>query len=95
MPNIFLSIMETVADNVGISLENIVLLVVVLGGFVFYAKDFRLGVVIHFIMMGATFMWFYAAGFNFGTALLLFFMFLILMAFTLFGYRTERPVGVI
>lgn len=81
----------TVADNLGMSFEYIIIVVALIGGGVFYAKDFKLGVTLNFFIFGLIFMWFYADSLNYVPALILFFIHLIVMSLTL--YFVSRTGG--
>jgi hypothetical protein len=61
----------TLATNVGFSIPNIILLIAMLGCIVFYAKDFRLGVILGFFVSGLCFISFYLAGWTYTTALII------------------------
>lgn len=83
-----------ITQNLGLSYESVILIIVLLGGFVIYAKDFKLGLVIQFITTGCIFMWFYAAGYNYVPALITFFVTFIAMALTLYTVsKTTKAVG--
>lgn len=64
-------VFNIIADGAFMSFENIVLLLVVLGGLIFYAKGFQMGVTLHFFIASAVFIWFYTAGL-WWTAILIF-----------------------
>lgn len=85
---------QTLETNLGMSVEHTVLIFVLLAGLVFYAKDVRLGLIMHFFMFGGLVAWFYNAGLNFAPALILFFMALILMSFSLYATKTGPPAGI-
>jgi hypothetical protein len=74
---------SNLAANVGVSFENIILLVFIFGGCIFYAKDFKLGLVIQFLGAGLLFMWFKTAGLNYTPSLVIFFITLVLLAFSI------------
>lgn len=82
--------LETLSTNLAMTFENIVLLVVVLGGLIFYAKDFTLGLILHMFATGLLFMWFYAADYNYVPALVLTLMFFVCMCLSL--YATQKQV---
>ena len=74
---------ELLETNLAMSFENMVILIMGLGGFLFYAKDVKIGIIIHFVMFSGIFMGFYALGWSYGTALILALCFLILLSMTL------------
>ena len=84
----------TWASNLGVSFETTVLLIAVIGSLIFFAKDFKLGITIMFVTMGALFMWFYAAGLNYVPPFMIMFMALIIMAFTFYAVsKTSSSAG--
>lgn len=86
----------TVVANLGVSFETMILLVVGVGGLLFYAKDVKLGLVMHVLIFASIFIWFYQAGHDWHSALILFFMALVLMSLTLYALHKskENPYGV-
>lgn len=80
---------QIVTNNLQLSLDNILLLVVVLGGVIFYAKDYKIGVALHFFMSAGLFMLLYGlsvAGYavDYVPSLVVMFLFFILMCFVLY-----------
>lgn len=82
-----------VASNVNMTFENIITLLVTLGGFIFYARDVRLGLVLHMVMYSLVFMWFYEAGLNYSMPIILMFISLVFLAFTLYAVSKSSRVG--
>ena len=80
-----------IAENLGVAFELIITLITNLGLLVFFTRDFKIGMVLMFILNGGLFMWFYAAGYNYLAPVVLFFMALIIMALTL--YPVSKKVG--
>lgn len=81
--------------NVGMSFENIVLLIIIVGGMIFYAKDFKLGLVIQFLGSGVLFLWFQSAGYNYTPSLITFFITLVLMCFSIYAAAKNESRGAI
>lgn len=81
---------ESISTNLAMSFENIILLVVMLGGLIPYAKDFTLGLILHMFAAGLLFMWFYSAELNYVPALVLTLMFFVTMCLSL--YATQKQV---
>lgn len=77
------------------SIENIILLVVLLGSIIFYAKDFKLGLLLDFVFSALCFVWFYIAGLNYVYALVCTCIFLVLLSFSLYFVRQTANRGVI
>lgn len=85
----------TIANNLGMGLENIILLVVILGGIIFYAKDFKLGVVMHLLMTGLLFMWFYELEMNYVPSLVACLMFLVILSLSLYAVGKTAQRGAV
>lgn len=51
--------LELLFDNTGLPFEAVVLIIVFLGGLMFIAKDFRLGLIYYFVSGSGCFLWFY------------------------------------
>jgi len=90
-----------IAANLGVSIEDIILLVVMLSGIIAAAKSFKLAVVYWFITSGLCFITFYAwaqtdASIVWGKALIAFFMSLVVMALTMYPIaKTTDERGII
>ena len=82
--------MET---NLGVSFEWTVLLIILIAGLLFYVKDFKLGIVMHFLATGLLFIWFFAADLNYIPSLVFFFIFLVMLSFTFYGVATTTKKG--
>lgn len=84
---------QKIAENVAVSFENTILIIVVFGSVIFFAKDFKLGLV--FLMLGTSglFMWFYAAGLNWMPSLVLFFIVLVVLSFTFYSIARGSQEG--
>lgn len=78
-------------NNLGVSLEISILILLLISGIVFFARDFKIGLFFYFIMSGSLFMWFYNLGLNWSPFLITFFMCLIVLSFTL--YFTNKTVA--
>ena len=83
----------SITANVGFSFENLILILVFVGGLIFYARDFRIGTMLHFIGFALVFMWFYEAGYTYGTPLILMFVFLIFLALSLYAVDKSSQRG--
>lgn len=91
--------LDLIANNLEISLEVGIAILILLGGFIFYARDFKLGVVLHFLAFGVNFLCFwslneyYAKDLNTFYALAFMLLFMIIMSFTLFTISKNEPEG--
>lgn len=92
MVNFFAGI-DTVTNNLGMSFETIILIVVLLGTLVFYAKDFRLGLVLSFFLSALCMVWFYVLEVNYVPALVFTILFLIFMSFNLISVSKQGQAG--
>lgn len=80
-------------NNVGVSFETIVLVIVLLGCLVFFAKDVRLGLVMIFMASGLLFMWFFTVEYDYVPSLVVFLMDLVVLSFTLYGSSKKSAGG--
>jgi len=86
--------MLKILENLGMSFESLILIVLVLGGLIFFARDFTTGVVALMIMSGGVFVWFYEFGHNWALPLALFIITIILLSFTLMKSSQQQGVFV-
>jgi amino acid transporter len=82
---------NTIPGNIGMGLEYILLIVIFAGGIIFYALDFKIGVLLHFFFFGLDFLLMYKLGLNWVPALVITFMFLVIMAFTFYSIAKTGP----
>jgi hypothetical protein len=82
-----------IAINVGMSFENICLLLTSIGGLIFFAKDFRIGVIMQFIGSGLLFMLFYSMNGDYGSALILLFFWLTVLTLTIYFSAASKRQG--
>jgi len=79
--------------NLGVSLENIIFIVLLVGSIIFYAKDFRLGSVMQLFVMSGLFMMDYALGWDWSKPLIVMLLSLVVLAFTLMFSMQESSSG--
>lgn len=72
-----------VAGNIGMSFENIILLITGIGGLFFFAKDWKLGAIMYFFVNGCLFLWFYNLDLNWIPVLILCLFGLVLLSLTM------------
>ena len=82
---------QLIEDSVGMNFENIMLLLVALGGLIFYAKDFKIGVILHMVGFGCCFMLFYSLGLPYQRALVSFFLMFVILCITLYAISKTAP----
>ena len=49
---------DLIAQNLLMSFETVVLLIMIIGSLVFFAKGFQIGITMMFVISGAVFSWF-------------------------------------
>lgn len=54
---------ELISNNVGLIFEWIITLILLFGNILFFAKDFKIGLLANFGIFTLVFMWFYHAGY--------------------------------
>lgn len=79
-----------ITANIGVSFEWTILIVLIVGGIIFYARDFRIGAIMHFVFFGLTALWFYSEGLNYTAALILTLIWLVILSLSL--YAVEKSV---
>lgn len=82
-----------IASNLGVTFEILLLFVGVLGSLIFYARDFRVGIIMTFLTTTLIFMATYALSLNYTPALVVVFMSLIIMAFSFYGVGRDSVAG--
>lgn len=86
-------IFRMVEENIGVSYENTILFIIIVGCIIFAAKDFKLSLIMGFLFSGSLFMWFYSQSLNYAPALTVMFLCLVLMAFSLYAVKTSVTQG--
>lgn len=74
-----------IANNVGMRFENIILLLVIAGGLIFYAGDVKLGLLMQFLGTGLLFIWFYSAGLYYVPSLVVFLITVVILSLSLYA----------
>jgi hypothetical protein len=75
--------LELLASNLYMTFENIVLIVLMLGGLLFYALDVRIGLLIQFVVSTVLYIWFRMGSMNYVPSLILMFITLVMLCITL------------
>lgn len=86
-------IFEFLEQNLLVSIEVIILLIIIIAGVINYAKNPLLGLMLHFIACAGVFMAFYELKLNYSLPLICMFIFLILMCFSLFAVKKSEVSG--
>lgn len=84
---------ENLFHNIGFSFETVFLICFLLTSIVFFARDFKIGLVFILLGSGATFLWFYSWGLNWAPILIVFLMDLVVMSFTLYFVNKAVQAG--
>lgn len=91
-----------ITDAFEMGIENIILIILMLGGLIFYAKDVKLGIIMHMLISGCVFMIAYgmhlknpALAVNYSYSLIIFLTMLVLLALTLFAVSKNTQQGAI
>lgn len=87
-----ISLIET---NTGLMFEHWLLLIVIVGSAIFAAKDFKLSLVVGMFLTGGLFIFFYENGYFWAPTLVVFFMQLILLSFTLYAVSKQQEAGAV
>ena len=90
---VWLDIITTATNGIGMSFEYLVVFVLTLGSLLFIAKDFKLGMIALFVSMAGVFIWFYEVGLNWSIPLTLLLITLVVMAFTIFATDKTSATG--
>lgn len=76
---------DNIVDNVGMGFENIVLLIVVLGCLMFFAKDFKIGMVLTFLLSSVCFIAFFNFGLDWGVSLVVMMLSFVLLTLSIYA----------
>lgn len=89
----------TVASNIGMPIEYVLVILLTLGSMLFMAKNFKLGAMLLFFTSGVVFIivfganQYYSAGMNYAPFLALFFISLVIMVFTIYAASRSAQEG--
>ena len=89
----FTGIIDILIGNIGVSFEWTVFLIFLIGSLIFFAKDFKLGLMLLMVTMGAIFVWFYETGNNYTIPLAVFFMCIVILALSLYAVQKSSTTG--
>jgi hypothetical protein len=74
-----------ITTNLGVSFETLIVLLYFVGGILFYARDFKIGAMIDFLLGAVIFVWFYLEGYNYAKILIILFIRVIILSFSLYA----------
>jgi hypothetical protein len=90
---------DIISNNIGMTFENWILLIIVLGGFLFYSSDVKIGLMIHILSTSVLFICLYGANqvygasFNYVNSLVSVFIFIVILSLTLMPVQTTSKQG--
>lgn len=76
--------LNIIESELGFSLESIILLILVIGGLIFFAKGWQFGLLIEFFLSAISFMFAYANNVNFAPSAVVMMILLVLMTISLY-----------
>ena len=85
--------------NIGVTFSDFVVIIIFGFGLVFYARDVRVGIILHLLMYSLTFLWFYNAqtnyncDFNWVKPLVMVMLFFVLLTLTLLATKQSPQTG--
>lgn len=79
--------------GLGVNLETAILFLICIGSLIFFAKDFKIGVIMLFTLSGLCFMMFYFFGVNYRPAMVIFLMSLVIMAISFYAVSKSTAAG--
>ena len=87
---------ETVVANVGMPFVDIITIGILCGSLIFFAKDFKLGVIIGlFLTSGLCTMWFYYNAWTYTRVMAIFLFSIVVMALTFYTMGKSQDVGTV
>lgn len=89
----FSTIINTAVSNVGVSGEWIALLICVVGAMIFFAKDFKIGMLVLMATTGGLFVWFYERSLNWTLPLAVFLASVVILALSLYAVNKSSTTG--
>lgn len=88
-------IFDLIAGNLGLSFENLILVLTILGSLIFFAKDLRLGAIVLFMLLASEFIIFYELGMESFTVLMAFMCNIVILTLSLYITHNKTAVGII
>lgn len=84
---------ELITENLAMDFEYLVPLIAFICGLTFYAINFKLGTILNFLLFMSIFIWFFEANINYVPALILGFINLVMLAFSLYAVNERAATG--
>ena len=85
-------LINTITTNLGIAYTDLILLLTILSSLIFFAKSFRIGALVLFVLCAGEFVAFYLAGLETFKALIATLVALVLLSMSLFLSQAHRQV---
>lgn len=82
-----------VATNLATSWDLLLIIIFNVGTFVFFAKDYKIGVVLSFFINGLLSLWFYNDGMNWSITLVLMIISFVVMSLTFYISAQTEKIG--
>lgn len=89
----FTQLVNAAVANVGVSFEWIMVIISTLASMIFFAKDFKLGIIILMVTMAGVFIWFYESNLNYTLPLSIFFMAFVILVLSLYAVNASSGTG--
>lgn len=80
----FYDLIAWLANAVGISVEMVFIITLIVPCLLFFAADFKLGIISTMIVLSGMFIWFYQYGFQTDRVILMLLLSVVILAFTLY-----------
>ena len=86
---------DLVAPNLAMGIENILLIIMLVGSLIFMARSVSMGLIMLFFFSGGLFMILYNYGLNYTPFVVVFFISLVLLVFTLHSAHKSAESGAV
>lgn len=86
------SLIGNITENL-MSIEMIIIIILLLGGLIFFSRDFKIGALVNFIIFSGTFVLFYEMDLNFRLPLMISVSFLVMLALSLYLVKKTTATG--
>jgi hypothetical protein len=86
--------LELIEGNLGFTIQDIVLIIVMLSTLFGYARDFKLGVILGLLLSGVLTIIWVAIGYDYTTTVIVLLIHVVLLTFSLYGSLKEAADGV-
>lgn len=93
--DVFQVLTNTLTNNLGIGLQEIILIILILAAFLFFATNFKIGLIVLLTFTGISFITFVSIGYDATISLYAFLITIVLMALSIYTSRNQKYVGVV